>query len=102
MKKATVILRPLRTVALACRTSLGRLSLFVLLEVTPFGFVSAADVTSEQREFFEKKVRPILAERCYKCHSSQSEKVKGGLLLDSREAAMKGGEDGSVIAPGAP
>jgi len=61
-----------------------------------------AESTSEQVEYFEKQVRPILAERCYKCHSAQSEKQKGGLLLDSREGILKGGEDGLVITPGSP
>ena len=36
-------------------------------------------------EFFEKKVRPILVDNCYKCHSRDAEKLKGGLFLDSRE-----------------
>ena len=62
----------------------------------------AADGNPDQNEFFEKKVRPILVERCYKCHSAQSEKLKGGLLLDSREGALKGGDDGPVLRPGAP
>ena len=38
-----------------------------------------------QVEFFEKKVRPVLVEHCYKCHSAQAKKLKGDLLLDSRE-----------------
>ncbi len=62
----------------------------------------AGEPTAEQLEFFEQKVRPLLAERCYKCHSAQSEKLKGGLLLDSLEGVMKGGEDGPVLAPGEP
>ncbi len=53
-------------------------------------------------EFFEKKVRPILVERCYKCHSAGSEKLKGGLRLDSREAALKGGDTGPSLVPGHP
>ena len=64
--------------------------------------VPAAESTSEQTEFFEKKVRPILAERCYKCHSTRSEKLKGGLLLDSSESVLKGGEDGPVVTLDAP
>src|SRR5262245_23756702 len=63
---------------------------------------SAVESTPEQTEFFEKKVRPILVDRCHKCHSAQSEKLKGGLLLDSRAGVLKGGEDGPVITPGAP
>jgi hypothetical protein len=53
-------------------------------------------------EFFEKKIRPILADDCYKCHSQDSEKVKGGLLLDTREGLLKGGDTGPAIVPGEP
>jgi Protein of unknown function (DUF1553)/Protein of unknown function (DUF1549)/Planctomycete cytochrome C len=53
-------------------------------------------------EFFEKKIRPILVENCYKCHSAQSEKVKGGLLLDTRDGLLKGGDNGPAIEPGNP
>lgn len=62
----------------------------------------AADLTREQLDFFENKIRPILADSCYKCHSAFAEKVKGGLLLDSREALLKGGDSGAVIVPGDP
>ena len=54
------------------------------------------------REFFEKNIRPVLVERCYKCHSSKSEKIKGGLLLDSRGGVLKGGDTGPAIIPGKP
>ena len=50
--------------------------------------------------FFEKKIRPVLVEHCYKCHSASSEKVKGGLLLDTREGIRKGGESGHAVVPG--
>src|SRR6185436_11490441 len=62
----------------------------------------APQLTPEQVEFFEKKIRPIFVERCYKCHSAQAEKVKGGLLLDSRDGLLKGGESGPAIVPGDP
>src|SRR5258708_3445919 len=52
-------------------------------------------------EFFEKKVRPLLAERCFECHSPDK-KVKGGLRLDSREGWVKGGDTGPAIVPGEP
>ncbi|MCB9873223.1 MAG: PSD1 domain-containing protein [Planctomycetaceae bacterium] len=51
-------------------------------------------------DFFEKKIRPVLVERCYKCHSEQSEGVKGGLLLDSRDATQRGGDSGAAVVPG--
>ncbi len=56
----------------------------------------------EQIEFFEKRVRPVLAEQCYSCHSTQSKKLKGGLRLDSRAAILQGGDSGPAIVPGDP
>ena len=52
--------------------------------------------------FFEKNIRPLLVENCYKCHSSQSKKVKGGLLLDTQDGWMSGGDSGPAIVPGHP
>src|SRR5688572_17318787 len=43
-------------------------------------------------EFFEAKVRPVLVERCYQCHSSGAKQLKAGLKLDTRAAMLKGGE----------
>ena len=54
----------------------------------------------EDFEFFEKNIRPVLVDNCYKCHSATSEKVKGGLLLDSKEGSLKGGDTGPAIVPG--
>ena len=64
--------------------------------------ISAAAEPVESAEFFEKRIRPVLSEQCYKCHSSTSEKLKGGLMLDSREAWIKGGDTGPAIKPGDP
>ena len=54
------------------------------------------------REFFENHIRPVLADHCYKCHSSKSIRVRAELLLDSRQGVLKGGEGGSVLVPGQP
>src|SRR5437016_14297048 len=59
-------------------------------------------LSREGIEFFEKRIRPVLTEKCYKCHSAAAEKIKGGLRLDSRSGWMKGGESGPVIVPGNP
>jgi len=64
--------------------------------------VWADDLTPAQRNFFENKIRPILGDHCYKCHSTLAEKVKGGLLLDSREGLLRGGDSGKAIVPGDP
>jgi mono/diheme cytochrome c family protein len=53
-----------------------------------------------QEEFFETKVRPVIVNRCLDCHGS--EKSKGGLRLDSRDAVLKGAESGPVVLPGKP
>jgi mono/diheme cytochrome c family protein/cytochrome c553 len=71
--------------------------------VTGFFLMTAAVATAmppEQVEFFEKKVRPVLAEQCYKCHGV--EKQKADLRLDSREALLKGADTGPVVVLGAP
>jgi len=53
-------------------------------------------------DLFEKKIRPILVDSCYKCHSRDSEKIKGGLLLDTSEGLLKGGDTGPAIIAGDP
>ena len=62
----------------------------------------AADATPEGIEFFEKRIRPILVEHCYECHSVESKTNEGGLSLDSREGLLKGGESGPALTPGDP
>lgn len=66
------------------------------------GESAAADqpVPAAQLDFFEKRIRPVLAERCYKCHSAEAEKLKGGLLLDTRAGIRKGGDEGPAVVPG--
>jgi hypothetical protein len=63
-------------------------------------FAATPEPPPEQVKFFEEKVRPILAENCYKCHGSDHQ--KGKLRLDLRELALAGGESGEVIVPGKP
>src|SRR6516164_10630743 len=58
---------------------------------------SAADL-----EFFETKVRPVLAKNCYGCHSSETKSPMGGLFLDSRNGVLTGGKSGPAIVPGKP
>src|SRR5580704_3127637 len=58
--------------------------------------------TPAQVDFFENKIRPILSEHCYKCHSHEAPKLKGGLSVEFRDALLKGGENGPAIVPGDP
>src|SRR5580765_3476016 len=82
------------------------LRLFPLLSAAVVALPAVAAVTqapvADQAglEFFEKHIRPVLAEKCYKCHSAESEKVKGGLLLDTREGIRDGGDSGHAVMPG--
>ncbi len=55
--------------------------------------------TPQQLEFFESRIRPILAQECYECHSTAT-KDKGGLVLDSRAGWQAGGDSGDAIKPG--
>jgi mono/diheme cytochrome c family protein len=62
---------------------------------------TAAPTPSEEdnTQFFTQKVRPVLAQNCYRCHTTE---VAGGLRLDSHAAVLKGGETGPAIVPGDP
>lgn len=61
------------------------------------GFLSGAGLMPDEVEFFEAKIRPILAENCYECHNSVDKK-KGDLALDYRDALLAS----EVIVPGDP
>ena len=63
-------------------------------------WIAAADPTKDQLDFFENKIRPILTDKCYKCHSVESGKSKGGLTLDTKPGWEKGGDAGPAIVPG--
>jgi len=79
---------------------LARVFVLCTLLVTP---VAAEPMPSpEGVAFFEKKIRPVLVAHCYQCHSAQAAQVKGGLLLDTREGVLRGGESGAVILPQEP
>jgi hypothetical protein len=70
--------------------------------------VRAADPTApdaKKVEFFETKIRPVLVEQCYKCHSEEAakqNKLRGGLKLDTRAGLVAGGETGAAMTPGKP
>ena len=74
-----------------------------------FGFVllcaaipTRAEEPSDGIAFFEKNIRPVLAERCVQCHGGTPGKAKGGLRLDSRAVLQKGGDSGPALVPGDP
>jgi hypothetical protein len=66
---------------------------------------SAAETSPRQREaagtaFFENKIRPVLVQHCYKCHSEAEGEKKGGLLLDRQSGWLDGGDTGQTVVPG--
>lgn len=79
-----------------CLTLLGILALSPALAASEKA-PSATDI-----EFFEKKVRPLLHQHCYECHSAGAKKIQGGLLLDTATRVMKGGRSGPIVVPGKP
>ncbi|MEY4799087.1 MAG: hypothetical protein RI978_1388, partial [Verrucomicrobiota bacterium] len=76
-------------------------SLGALLLLASAPLIAADDPASVA--FFEQKIRPVLIEQCYECHSTQAKKLKSGLYLDSKAGWLKGGESGKpIIVPGQP
>ncbi len=59
-------------------------------------------LSDEQLTMFESKIRPILIQHCYECHSEKSDEVEGHLLVDSAPTLRKGGAAGPAVIPGDP
>jgi hypothetical protein len=85
----------LRRFAAVAATTLVIAALGAVPGMAAFAADDAAGVA-----FFESKIRPVLIERCYVCHSSQAKKIRGGLRLDTREGARTGGDAGPAVVPG--
>ena len=77
---------PIVTVGMGCSALLAASGIF------------ATEISPDKAEFFEKKIRPALIEHCYECHDSTSEKLKGGLALNSPAGIREGGDSGDIIA----
>ena len=75
------------------------LAVFAALSAPAFAAATAVP-TKAQAEFFENKIRPIFQENCFKCHSVDAGKSKGGLTLDTKAGLLKGGENGPIVVPG--
>ena len=77
------------------------ISIFILLLSNSFLFAD----TKYKTTFFEENIRPLLVNKCYSCHSEEARingKLKAGLLLDSAESIIKGGDAGKVLIPEKP
>jgi len=66
------------------------------------GQAAPPSATPEGLKFYAQEIRPLLAANCFKCHSHDAKKAKGGLVVDSIGGLLKGGERGPAIVPGAP
>ncbi|MED6299694.1 MAG: PSD1 and planctomycete cytochrome C domain-containing protein [Verrucomicrobiota bacterium] len=77
-----------------------------LLLLTYFVNVALSnDPRSDKFDFFETKIRPLLSNNCFACHSQKAKtkgKLKAGLYLDSYKGLINGGDSGSIISPGKP
>src|SRR5688572_14747756 len=78
------------------RAALVAAGLWITAFTSPLPAQPPADI-----EFFEKKIRPLLVDRCYECHSAEH-KIKAGLRLDHAEGWLTGGESGPALVPGKP
>jgi hypothetical protein len=78
--------------------------MFLSLRLLPVVFFTGMSVTGFGQDkgidFFENKVRPLLSKHCYECHSSRADKIKGGLLLDTKAGIREGGDLGPAVVPG--
>ena len=84
-------------ITLHLRAAFCIFSIFSCLEATA---QNANDPQDQSRvEFFENQIRPMLVKHCYECHSAESDDVMGGLLVDSREDLIQGGDTGPAIVP---
>ena len=75
------------------------LILLPMLAVFCSGPLQGQESAAEKTFFFESKIRPLLVEHCYECHSQQSNSIKGGLSLDTRQSIAAGGDSGKVVVP---
>ncbi len=97
-------LTTLMVVLIGCVTSIGAGE----PQASPLRTDGAATSVDRQQalaseyEYFERKIRPLLSEHCYECHSEQSKTLHGGLRLDSAEGMAAGGDSGTLLVAGAP
>src|SRR4051794_41718011 len=78
-------------------------SAIAVLAAVVFAAPGSAGPDQAGVESFEKRVRPVLVEHCYRCHSAEARKIKGGLRLDTAAGWRAGGDSGRpAIVPGDP
>ncbi|MFT5465024.1 MAG: hypothetical protein ACI8UO_000110 [Verrucomicrobiales bacterium] len=79
---------------------------FTILIISFVGLTAAAaagdEISPAGRAYFENRIRPVLVEKCFECHSATSKEIGGKLLLDSNAGLLKGGESGPALIAGNP
>lgn len=76
-----------------------RVSAILILLSVWIASSAGEELEKEQIEFFEKRIRPVLIDSCYECHSKEAGENKGGLTLDTRFALREGGNSGAGVVP---
>jgi len=86
----------------AARVASSLIGLLLIAPAVAVAGQSSADKDAKGLAFFESKIRPVLVENCYKCHSTATGKSQGGLLLDTKQGIRAGGDRGPAVVPGNP
>ena len=74
----------------------------VLVVVQTAASARAQEHSTDELHFFESKIRPVLVERCYGCHSKGADEIEGSLQLDTRAGIRQGGSSGPAVVPNNP
>ena len=77
-----------------------RMKFLMRLLLLLFSLLPNFHVIADESHFFETKIRPVLSEKCYECHSARSSKTKGGLRLDHIDLILQGGDSGPALVLG--
>ena len=72
--------------------------IFLMLSLACSCLFAQEKLSQEKLAYFETRIRPALIKYCYECHSEETGKTKGGLLLDTRQGMLQGGDNGNVLA----
>ncbi|HJQ81751.1 MAG TPA: PSD1 and planctomycete cytochrome C domain-containing protein [Lacipirellulaceae bacterium] len=81
-------------------TSQGGAANFSGIEIWKGHHDGQPPISADDLAFFEKRIRPLLVNNCYECHSAESEQPEAELLLDSRATLRRGGVHGPAVVPG--
>ena len=79
-----------------------KVSVFTIVWLLVTAGMYCTTTVADELEFFETRIRPVLVQHCYECHSSSSAHANGNLLVDYRDGIRHGGESGASVVPGKP